>query len=110
MPEPGTPPPDKSPLQTFLDRPVIHALQAAGADADIRFAETLSSKRINSFHFIVEQRFSVVPSSSGSGAPSGPIEIVLGLQRARLAAEGGSRWLVTTYEAPAASPTSPPAR
>jgi hypothetical protein len=106
MPEPGVPAPDKSPYELFLERPVIRAIQAAGAGAAIRLDETVSSRRLNSFHVIVEQKFSIVPATSGDSTGS-PVEVVLTVQRARLASEGGSRWLVSSYAPPSPSPQSP---
>jgi hypothetical protein len=106
VPEPGVPAPDKSPYQLFLERPVIRAIQAAGTGATIRLDETLSSRRLGSFHVIVEQEYSVVPAPSGD-AQATSVEIILTLQRARLTSEAGSRWLVSSYAPPSPSPQSP---
>jgi hypothetical protein len=99
-PEPNAPP-KPAPYETFVDQPVIKALQAAGAGADIRIRDTVGYQAATYRSITVRQLYSVTPASAaGAGAGGQPTEFVLSLQRATLPRESMSRWLVTSYAPP----------
>jgi hypothetical protein len=91
-------PPKPAPYGTFIDQPVIKALQAAGAGANIRIRDTDDYQAVNWRSITVRQVYTVTPASTASaGASSQPMELVLTVQRATLPRESMSRWLVVSY-------------
>jgi hypothetical protein len=94
-------PPRPAPYETFVDQPVIKALQAAGPGADIRVRDTVEFRAATPRSITVRQLYEVIPASaSPTGAGGKPIEFVLSLQRATLPRESMSRWLVTSSTFP----------
>lgn len=100
-PEPNAPP-KTSPYETFVDQPVIKALQAAGKDANIRIADMLEFQANSYRSIVVRQLYEVSPGTGASSASGKPVELVLSVQRATLPRESMSRWLVTSYAFPKA--------
>lgn len=92
--EPGAKTPPTNPYDTFMGLPLIKALAAAGADADIRFNGTESYDRQSFPRVLVGQRYEVIPRSTKSDAH--PVDLLLTVQRAKLPAEGRARWLMWT--------------
>ncbi|HEX4412497.1 MAG TPA: hypothetical protein VH107_02640 [Lacipirellulaceae bacterium] len=110
----GTPPPDPAhqsekpadPYDTFRAQPLIKALLALGADAQIQRVG-VSGYDPHSFEQVfVQTRYEVKPVGSKPGAA--PVTIVLTLQHGRLAREGRSRWMVYAFD-DGSKPTSIPA-
>jgi hypothetical protein len=95
-PEPGrtTPPPNA--FENFKGLPIVAALSAAGADADIRFVETTAFDPQGFQRVFVRERYDVVPKSGGADAK--PIEVSLTLLRSKLPSEGRARWMVWSIE------------
>lgn len=100
----GPPPPDPEhksdkpadPYDTFLAQPLIKALSALGADAQVQLLE-VSGYDPHSFEQVfVQARYEVKPAGSKPGAA--PVTIVLTLQHGRLAREGRSRWMVYAFD------------
>jgi hypothetical protein len=93
-----------SPYDAFVDQPIIKALQAAGAGADIRIRDTLDFQAATYRSITVRQLYSVSPASATpAGASSQPIEFVLSVQRSTLPRESMSRWLITGCAFPKAA-------
>jgi hypothetical protein len=97
-PEPGTPPPEKTPLQEFLEHPVVTELKAAGANSQIQSGETVTFEPQPGGQFIVQRKFGIEPNESASSSHEDTIEALLTLQRSRLAGERLPRWLVAGHE------------
>jgi hypothetical protein len=95
-------PPKAPPYETFIDQPVIKALQAVGPNADIRIRDTVDYQAATYRSITVRQLYSVSPAAS-AGSSSQPIEFVLTVQRATLPRESMSRWLITGYALPNAA-------
>jgi hypothetical protein len=91
-PEPGRPAPKESPFDMFKDQPEVKALAAAGPDATVRFEGNLAYESPSFARVLVRQKYSVIPQPTRSGASA--IDLLLTLERMKLAAEGRSRWLV----------------
>jgi hypothetical protein len=89
--------PKASPYDKFIDQPVIKALLAAGAGADIRIRETVDYQATTYRSIVVRQLYSVTPAAS-AGSSSRPIQFVLTVQRATLPRESMSRWMITRYD------------
>ncbi len=102
--EPGTPAPTETPYDHFLESPIVTELTAAGGDFDIRLEETLSYERQPRRQFVIQQKFNVVPR--GEAAEQKRNEVVLTLQRSRLAGERLSRWLVVSYARDSTDPAA----
>jgi hypothetical protein len=103
IPEPGTPAPTQTPQQQFLDHPIVAKLATAGADSTIQPAETITYEPQAGRQFVIQKRFVVIPPESGGEPHSDRIDVLLTLQRSRLAGELRPRWLVAGHElAPAA--------
>jgi hypothetical protein len=101
-------PPKAPPYETFVDNPVIKALQAAGAGADIRIRDTVDYQAPMYRSITVRQLYEVRPATAASAsANSQPIEFVLTVQRATLPRESMSRWLITSYALPKPAAESP---
>ncbi len=98
-PDPGAPP--KAPAyDTFVNQPVIKALQAAGPGADIRVRETIDFQAITYRSITVRQLYSVTSAAASAGANGQPIEFVLTVQRGIVPRESMSRWMVASYAFP----------
>lgn len=111
-PEPGETKSKPTPYATFMALPAVKALAAAGAESDVRFDGTVGYDRPSSRQVFVRQQYEIIPHAAKSGAnPSAPpIDVLLFVERTRLAPEGRSRWLVHSMElatAPAAAATHP---
>ncbi len=75
------------PFQTFRDQPIIKALQAAGADADIRIRDTIDYQAATYRNLTIRQLYAVTPTSATpAGAGRQPMEFVLSVQRGTLPA------------------------
>jgi hypothetical protein len=98
-PEPGAPP-KAPPYDTFVNQPVIKALQAAGEGADIRVRETIDYQPATYRSITVRQLYSVTPAAAAAGASSQPIEFVLTVQRGTIPRESMSRWMVASCAFP----------
>jgi hypothetical protein len=98
-PEQGAPP-RTPPYDTFVNQPVIKALQAAGAGADIRVRETIEFQALTYRSITIRQLYSVTPAAATAGASSQPIEFVLTVQRGTVPRESMSRWMVASYAFP----------
>jgi hypothetical protein len=100
-------PPD--PYDTFRSQPLVKAISAAGADAQVGLVE-VSGYDPQSFERVyVRERFEVTPAAAKSGAE--PVSVTLTLQHTRLPREGRSRWLVWTLDdgsKPSSVPTPAP--
>jgi hypothetical protein len=105
-PEPNTPP-KASPYEAFIAQPLIKALQAAGANADIRIRDTVDYQAVTYRSITVRQLYSVSPAAASASASGQPIEFVLSVQRATVPHESMSRWLVTSYASPKTATDSP---
>jgi hypothetical protein len=109
-PEPGAPP-KPAPYDAFINHPVIKALQAAGKDAEIRIRDTIEFQAASYRNFTVRQLYEVTPApASSSGSSAKPIEFILSIQRATLARESMSRWMITAYTFPTPDANSSAAR
>jgi len=93
-PDPGAKTPPANPYDTFMGLPLVKAMAAAGADADIRFNGTASYDPQSFPRVLVTQRYEVIPRSTQSDAH--PVDLLLTMQRAKLPAEGRARWLMWT--------------
>lgn len=94
-------PPKPAPYETFIEQPIIKALQAAGPGADIRVRDTVEFRPATYRSITVRQLYDVIPASaSPTGTGVQPIEFVLSLQRATLPRESMSRWLITRCDFP----------
>jgi len=85
-----------NPYETFVNLPLVKAMQAAGPDAEIRFGETLNFEPRSFKHVFVKQKFEIVPRA-GQGEAK-PVDVFLVMQRAQLPSEGRSRWLMWTMD------------
>ncbi len=78
---------------------MIKALQAAGANAEIRFRDTLEYQPTTYQYVTIRQQFFVGSASAApTSAGSQPTEFVLTIQRAKLPRESMSRWLVSRID------------
>ena len=89
--EPGAPPPKETPYQRFQNEPVVKAVTAMGAGAEITFEETLDYVPVSYRNVTLRQRFRVKSASSEA-------RVILAIQRAQLRGENMSRWLIARYE------------
>lgn len=99
--EPGMPEPAKSPYEQFVENPLIGQLTQSTAGGQIQIENTFSYDPGQTGWCWVGQRYAVGPppaKSNGSGRPQSPFRVDLKLQRGRLPGEGGSRWLVVSYQ------------
>jgi hypothetical protein len=96
-PGPGMPPPTETPLETFTKNPVVQALSAAGPASDVRFDGMLSYSPMSSGQLILQQRYSITPSAATGSQSGSSIEVILSVQRSRLAGEKGLRWLIYSF-------------
>ena len=101
-PEPGEATPKLNAFDTFKALPSVAAISAVGADADVRFIETVAYDQQAFQRVYVRQRFDVVPKSGDAK----PIGVVLTLLRSKLPGEGRARWMVYSVE-DAAKPATP---
>ena len=85
-----------NPYDTFMGLPLVKALAAAGADADIRFHGTVAYEPQTFPKVFVRQRYEIITSSLQFGAH--PVDLLLTMQRAKLPTEGRARWLMWTME------------
>jgi hypothetical protein len=99
MPDPGAPPPTKTPRETFETTAVIQKLASAGADADIRSDGTLTFTPHNGGQVRTRQKFTVTPRSAAkdSKTASDPVEVTLDLSLTRLRGQLDDRWIVSSY-------------
>jgi hypothetical protein len=97
-------PPKPAPYETFVGLPIIKALQAAGAGANIRIRDTVEYQATSYRSIYIRQLYSVTPASTGGGGQ--PTEFVLSVQRATMPRESMSRWLVANYAPPQATADS----
>jgi hypothetical protein len=103
-PEPGVPPPEKTPYETFVSDPLIQQIVAAGKDADIRYVDTLGFAPQTRQDVFIRQEFAISPAVETAQADAvEPVQVYLSLQRSRFRGDRDSRWLVTRYE-PADAP------
>lgn len=94
-PAPGEKAPAADPYDTFVARPIVKAITAAGAEATIRF---LGAEGIDPQTFprvFVNQLFEVAPGGKAGGQP---VKARLIVERTRVAKEGRSRWIVWAIE------------
>lgn len=106
-PTPGEKTTPTNPYDVFRALPLVKAIEAAGPDAEIRFDETVLYEPESFKKVYVRQKFDVVPHSGGADAK--PINVFLISQRAQLASEGRSRWLVWKMDDSAnPDPNAPP--
>lgn len=104
--EPGKPPapgdpspaPKVNPYETFVADPVIKALEAAGAKADVSVRDTLDFQVATYRNVTVRQLYRVIPEPSSASAQ--PFEFILSVQRGVIPRESMSRWLVMAYIIP----------
>jgi hypothetical protein len=104
-PMPGEQQPKTDYYQTFLGSPVIKALQAAGANAEITPGEVREYTPQTYRNIWVRQVFTVKPSPTAKGT-----DVLLTTQRSQFPGESMSRWLISRYEDPAAATTTPAAQ
>ncbi len=83
------------PYQLFIDLPIVKALKAIGADANIQLRETLEYKPESYRVMTVRQLYRVTPAA---GATSAPVDVLLTIQRGILPRENMSRWIIARYE------------
>jgi hypothetical protein len=102
-PEPGVPPPTKTPYDAFLSDPLIQQIVAAGDDATIQYVDTLEFAPQSRQVVVVRQQFSVVPADSEKTSHARPTQVVLTLQRASFRGDRDKRWLVMRHEAPSSA-------
>ncbi len=107
-PGPGSPPPppQKDPYQTFLEQPVIKALAAAGATAEIHPGRILSYDPQSYRRVTIRQLFAVGPASATPTASSQSVQTIVSLQRGQMPGEAMSRWLVSGCEEAKTAPDS----
>lgn len=100
QPGPGSPPPEpqKDPYQVFLDQPVMKALAAAGANAQIHPGSVLTYDPQNYRRISIRQQFAVNPASPAASAAGQPLEVVVSVQRGQMPGEAMSRWIITGCE------------
>lgn len=94
-PMPGERAPAGDPYDTFVARPIVKALAAAGSDATIRYLETTNFDAQTFPHVFVNQQFEVTPGAKAGGQP---VKVRLVIERTRVAKEGRSRWIVWSME------------
>jgi hypothetical protein len=99
-PEPGVPPPEKTPLEEFLEHPIVTELKAAGASSHIRLGPTVAYEQQPARQFIVQKKILIEPEESTSSNHGHDIEALLTLQRSKLVGERLPRWLVAGHELP----------
>jgi hypothetical protein len=95
-PDPGKKTPPANPYDTFLGSPLVKAMSAAGADANVHFVRTESYDPQSFPRVYVRQRFEITPAAAKSDAH--PVDVTLTMQRALAPKEGRSRWLVWAME------------
>jgi hypothetical protein len=96
-PGPGEPVPKETPFETFTKHAIVKALSTAGVASEVRFNGMSSYRRLPSQQLIVQQEFSITPAAVAS-EPGAPINVVLDLQRSRLAGETNLQWLVMSFQ------------
>lgn len=109
-PEPGMPP-QKPAYEVFTEQPTVKSLASAGANAEVRFDDTVECRLQSYWQVVARQKFAILPSSTPKSAasPSQPFEVVLMMQRAQLPGEARARWLVTNADtAQGSAGSSPP--
>ncbi len=92
---PGEKAPAADPYDTFVARPIVKALTAAGAEATTRLLSTEGIDRQTFPRVFVNQLFEVVPGAKAGGPP---VKVRLITERTRVAKEGRSRWIVWAVE------------
>jgi hypothetical protein len=107
-PRPGSPPspPQKTPYQTFLEQPVIKALAAAGATAEIHPGSVLTYDPQSYRRITIRQLFAVGPASAAPSAASQTVQAIVSLQRGQMPGEAMSRWIVSGCEDAKTAPSS----
>ena len=101
---PGEPAkPQTNPYDTFVGLPLVKSMTAYGADADIEYAGTVSYDPVTFHRVLVRQKYLV--SSPGLESSLKPLEVYLTMQRAKLATEGRSRWLMYMMDDGTKAPT-----
>lgn len=107
-PEPGQKTPPTDPFETFMAYPIVKNLSAAGAGATIRLVDTIGYDPQAFPHVFVNQVYEVIPAGKSD---TQPIKVRIAVERARVAKEGRSRWMVWAFDdgekpnpAPAAKP------
>jgi hypothetical protein len=107
-PEPGGAKP-VNPYDAFLANPLVRDLQAIGGAGKVRRVGGAAFDPQAKGNCLVEQQFSVAADPTADTGPASgqePLQLVLTLQRARLAGDANPRWLVVSYakeNSPAAS-------
>lgn len=109
---PAPPSPDPSakptapvdPYDAFVSTPIVKAIVAAGADADIRMTGTEAYDPQSFHHVYIRQRFLITPHAPKPDAP--PVDVFLTTQRGKLPTEGRARWLMWKID-DAAKPAAP---
>jgi hypothetical protein len=105
-PDPGMPPPEKTPYETFLSDPLIQKIVAAGKDAKIQLVNTLEFVPQTRQNVVVRQQFAITPAGDAAKVGStDPIAAFLTLQRSHFRGVSDSRWLVIRFD-----PTDAPPR
>lgn len=103
-PEPGMPPPEKTPYEAFISDPGIRKITAAGNNANLELVDTLDYTAPSRYVTTVHQRFRIVPAgNSTKSAAADPFDVDLTLLRSEYIAER-MHWLVTRYELPNVNP------
>lgn len=105
-PGPGMPPPTETPLETFTKHPLVKAISAAGTASDVRFGGMLSYSPMSSGQMVIEQQYSITPAGEAGSRTDSRIQVILNVQRSRLAGEKGLRWLILSFR-DANSPAEP---
>jgi hypothetical protein len=107
-PAPGMPPPTETPLETFTKHPLVKSINAAGAAAEVRFDGMSAYSPLSSSQMVVQQEYSITPAGEAGSQTGSPINIILNVQRSRLAGESGLRWLILSFrDANAAADAGP---
>jgi hypothetical protein len=96
-PGPGMPPPTETPLESFTKNPLVQSLNSAGSDADVQFDGMLSYSPISSGQMVLQQKYSITQNAATGSQSGSPIEVILSVQRSRLAGEKSLRWLIYSF-------------
>jgi hypothetical protein len=94
QPEPGGATPKATPYETFTALPIVKALVAAGADADIRFVDTPDYKTYSSKSVIVDERFDITPKAGDAK----PLNLIVRVQHGQFAGESRLRWMMGSVD------------
>jgi len=102
--EPGDKTPRPDPYTTFLEKPLVKALTAAGPDSEIQREQSLSYDA-QSFHRVyVRHRYRVTPKT---GDNAQPFAVDVTSVRSKTAGDDASRWLVFSLDDPSKPAPAP---